>query len=70
MRDEASPHAAPCPHGPRSATRATRSLVSFGFPGGADIEDDEVKIRHRFCGWENFVFDTNSPFWGKSAGEV
>lgn len=45
-------------------------VVSFGFSGQAEIEDDEVKIRHRFLGWENFVFDGNSPFWGKSFGEV
>ncbi|QPC88536.1 phosphonate ABC transporter, permease protein PhnE [Mesorhizobium sp. NBSH29] len=44
--------------------------VAFGFSGQADIEADEVKIRQRFIGWENFVFDGNSPFWGKSAGEV
>ncbi|TWG91280.1 phosphonate transport system permease protein [Mesorhizobium sp. J18] len=45
-------------------------LVYFGFAGRAEVEDDEVKIRHRFLGWENFVFDTNSPFWGKSVSEV
>jgi phosphonate transport system permease protein len=45
-------------------------VVWFGVPGRAEIEDDEVKIRHRFIGWANFVFDVNSPFWGKSAGEV
>ena len=28
------------------------------------------QVRHRFLGWANFVFDTYSPFWGKSAGEV
>jgi phosphonate transport system permease protein len=45
-------------------------IVSFGFAGRAEIEEDEIKIRHRFLGWENFVFDTNSPFWGKSFAEV
>ncbi|MBA3446456.1 MAG: phosphonate ABC transporter, permease protein PhnE [Pseudaminobacter sp.] len=45
-------------------------FVGLGFAGRAEIEDDEVKIRHRFLGWENFLFDTNSPFWGKSAGQV
>lgn len=45
-------------------------IVSFGFAGRAEIEDDEVKVRHRFLGWENFLFDANSPFWGKPAGEV
>jgi phosphonate transport system permease protein len=45
-------------------------VVSFGFAGRAEIEDDEVKVRRRFWGWENFVFDLNSPFSGKSFGEV
>ena len=45
-------------------------LASFGFDGRAEIDYDGVKVRHRFIGWENFVFDANSPFWGKSAGEV
>jgi len=42
----------------------------FGFAGRVIIDDDEVKIRKRFVGWENFLFDTTSPFWGKSFGEV
>ncbi|BCH20448.1 phosphonate ABC transporter, permease protein PhnE [Mesorhizobium sp. L-8-10] len=45
-------------------------IVDFGFSGRADIEDDEIKVRRRFWGWENFFFDANSPFWGKSFGEV
>lgn len=45
-------------------------VVSLGFSGRVEIEDDEVEIRHRFPGWANFLFDANSPFWGKSAGEV
>ena len=27
-------------------------------------------VSRRFLGWANFVFDTNSPFWNKSFGEV
>ena len=42
----------------------------FGVEGRVEVEDDEVKIRRRFLGWENFIFDTNSPFWGKSASDV
>ena len=52
------------------ASPGDKIVVSFGFSGRAEIENDEVKIRHRFWGWENFVFDPNSPFWGKSLGEV
>ena len=44
--------------------------VDFGFAGSAQIDADDVNIRHRFFGWENFVFDGHSPFWGKPAGEV
>lgn len=45
-------------------------IVRFGFAGRAEIEADEVKIRHRFLGWENFWFDTRSPFWGKPFSQV
>ncbi|WP_029040462.1 phosphonate ABC transporter, permease protein PhnE [Cucumibacter marinus] len=45
-------------------------VVGLGFAGRVEVEDDEVKIRHRFLGWENFLFDANSPFFGKSMGEV
>jgi phosphonate transport system permease protein len=45
-------------------------IVDLGFSGRAEIEDDEIKVRRRFWGWENFFFDANSPFWGKSFGEV
>ena len=44
--------------------------VWLGFDGRAEIEDDAVKVRYRFLGWENFLFDTNSPFFGRSAGEI
>ena len=44
--------------------------LGFGFRGSVEIEGDEIKVRQRFWGWENFVFDANSPFWGKSFGEV
>lgn len=44
--------------------------ASFGFNGRIEIEDDEVKIRYRFLGWENFIFDMSSPFWNRSFGDV
>ncbi|RWP88752.1 MAG: phosphonate ABC transporter, permease protein PhnE [Mesorhizobium sp.] len=46
------------------------AYVSFGFLGRAEVQNDEVIAWRRFFGWANFVFDTNSPFWGKSFGEV
>ncbi|TCN31313.1 phosphonate ABC transporter, permease protein PhnE [Sinorhizobium americanum] len=45
-------------------------MLSFGFTGWAEVTGDEVSIRNRFFGWANFLFDTNSPFFGKSYGEV
>lgn len=44
--------------------------LSFGAAGWAEIDADEVSIRNRFFGWANFIFDTKSPFFGKSFGEV
>jgi phosphonate transport system permease protein len=60
----------PLPDWAEQKAPGAKIIARFGFAGRAEIEDDEVKIRHRFWGWANFVFDTNSPFWGKSAGEV
>lgn len=45
-------------------------IAYFGFDGRIEIEEDEVKVRQRFLGWENFVFDPSSPFWGLSLGET
>lgn len=45
-------------------------MMRFGFAGSLEVESDEVKIRQRFLGWENFWFDTNSPFWNKSFSQV
>ncbi|MCO6184635.1 phosphonate ABC transporter, permease protein PhnE [Rhizobium sp. L1K21] len=45
-------------------------IAYFGFAGRVEVEPDRVKVRKRFLGWENFFFDTNSPFFGKSAGDV
>ncbi|WP_306029596.1 phosphonate ABC transporter, permease protein PhnE [Stappia sp. MMSF_3263] len=50
---------------------AGRKVVAFfGFTGRVEVDYDGVKVRHRFLGWENFVFDARSPFWGRSAAEV
>ncbi|MEK1866079.1 MAG: phosphonate ABC transporter, permease protein PhnE, partial [Ensifer adhaerens] len=45
-------------------------VLAFGATGWAEVEGDEVSVRNRFFGWANFLFDTNSPFFGKSYGEV
>jgi phosphonate transport system permease protein len=45
-------------------------VARMGFVGEVRVTVDRVKVRKRFLGWANFVFDTRSPFFGKSAGEV
>jgi phosphonate transport system permease protein len=45
-------------------------LADLGFAGDVSVDVDRVKVRKRFFGWANFLFDTNSPFFDKSAGEV
>jgi phosphonate transport system permease protein len=48
----------------------SKIILSFGLSGWAEIDDDRVRIRKRFLGWANFVFDTNSPYFGKTTSEV
>ncbi|QKC81720.1 phosphonate ABC transporter, permease protein PhnE [Mesorhizobium sp. NZP2077] len=45
-------------------------VAKMGFAGEVRVSVDRVKVRKRFLGWANFVFDTRSPFFGKSASEV
>ena len=45
-------------------------VADMGFAGEVRVAADRVKVRKRFLGWPNFVFDTRSPFFGKSPGEV
>ncbi|THV22302.1 phosphonate ABC transporter, permease protein PhnE [Peteryoungia ipomoeae] len=47
-----------------------RVIAYFGAAGWIDVSSERVRIRKRFFGWENFIFDTNSPFFDLSAGEV
>jgi phosphonate transport system permease protein len=47
-----------------------RVIAYFGSAGWIEVASDRVRIRKRFFGWENFVFDTNSPFFDLSVGEV
>ncbi|MBR0557571.1 phosphonate ABC transporter, permease protein PhnE [Ciceribacter sp. L1K23] len=47
-----------------------RVIAYFGTAGWLDVSSERVRVRKRFFGWENFIFDTNSPFFGMSAGEV
>lgn len=45
-------------------------LVDLGLSGDVSVDVDRVKVRKRFWGWANFLFDTQSPFFNKSTGEV
>lgn len=45
-------------------------FIDFGFDGRAEVRAMEIKINRRFLGWENFFFDTASPFWQMSFGQV
>lgn len=68
-------HGAVEPEGPlpgwASQKRPGEKIVlSYGATGWAEITADRITVRNRFFGWANFVFDTRSPFFGKSYGEV
>ncbi|MGO7035788.1 phosphonate ABC transporter, permease protein PhnE [Rhizobium ruizarguesonis] len=45
-------------------------LADLGFAGNVSISVDRVKMRKRFIGWANFIFDTQSSFFDKPVGEV
>ncbi|MBP1851693.1 phosphonate ABC transporter, permease protein PhnE [Rhizobium halophytocola] len=45
-------------------------VVSFGFPGWAEIRSDAIKVHKRYFGWENFFFDIDSRLFGKSWGQI
>jgi phosphonate transport system permease protein len=60
----------PLPGWARQPHAGGKIILGLGMPGWAEVETDRVRIRKRFPGWANFVFDTNSRFFGKSAGEV
>ncbi|NKM86546.1 phosphonate ABC transporter, permease protein PhnE [Rhizobium laguerreae] len=51
-------------------TPGGRVIAFFGFSGWTDISAERVRVRRRYLGWANFIFDTNSAFFGKPAGEV
>jgi phosphonate transport system permease protein len=53
-----------------AAIKGDEVVGNYGFAGELRVGTDRVKFRKRFIGWANFVFDTDSPFFGKPAGEV
>jgi phosphonate transport system permease protein len=41
-------------------------LASYGSAGWVEVDNDKVKIRKRFFGWANFLYDTDSVFFDTS----
>ncbi|SNY92867.1 phosphonate transport system permease protein [Cohaesibacter sp. ES.047] len=70
VRDESVKARGPLPQWAIQKYENEKIIADMGLDGRVEVESDEVKIRRRFFGWENFIFDTNSPFWGKSTFEV
>lgn len=60
----------PLPDWARQKSEGGKVVLGFGFAGRVEIRNDKVKLRPRFLGWENFLFDTNSPFFARSLPEV
>jgi phosphonate transport system permease protein len=50
--------------------KSGRVTVDYGFVGTAEIRNTQVYVRHRFFGWENFFFDTKSPFFGMTPDQL
>jgi phosphonate transport system permease protein len=67
-----TPDAATAPAGAPASIRqdGAKVLVDYGFEGSAEIRTNQVFVQRRFLGWANFLFDTQSVFWGKSYGEL
>jgi phosphonate transport system permease protein len=55
---------------PSFSLKNGRVTVDYGFTGLAEIRNTQVYVRKRFLGWPNFFFDTKSPFFGMSPGEL
>ncbi|MEL6920649.1 MAG: phosphonate ABC transporter, permease protein PhnE [Pseudomonadota bacterium] len=60
----------PLPSWALQKTEGAKVFIDFGFAGRAEIRSKEIKVNKRFFGWENFVFDTRSPYWGMPFTQV
>ena len=60
----------PLPEWASQRAPGAKVVARFGVPGRVEVEGDEVKVRRRFVGWENFVFDGSSPLNGRPVGEL
>ncbi|WP_375451313.1 phosphonate ABC transporter, permease protein PhnE [uncultured Devosia sp.] len=50
--------------------KSGEAIADMGFVGDVRVGVERVKFRKRTIGWPNFLFDINSPFFGKTPGEV
>jgi phosphonate transport system permease protein len=53
-----------------AVVKSGQVIADMGFAGDVRVGVDRVKFRKRTFGWPNFIFDANSPFFGRPAGEV
>lgn len=60
----------PLPEWVQQKRPGEKLIISFGATGWAEVSADRIGVRNRFFGWANFLFDTQSPFFGKPYGEV
>ncbi|MEL6819533.1 MAG: phosphonate ABC transporter, permease protein PhnE [Pseudomonadota bacterium] len=60
----------PLPDWADQKSEGLKVFLDFGFGGRAEIRAKELKVNKRYFGWENFVFDTASPYWGMSFTQV
>ncbi|MEL6437291.1 MAG: phosphonate ABC transporter, permease protein PhnE, partial [Pseudomonadota bacterium] len=60
----------PLPDWALQKSEGAKVFLDFGFAGRAEVRAKEIKVFKRYLGWENFVFDTRSPYWGMSFSQV
>lgn len=70
VKDESVSPVGELPAWARQKSEGGKVQIDLGFSGRVEVEDDEVKVRYRYFGWENFLFDANSKFWGRPLTEV
>lgn len=67
-----TPDAVTAPAGvpPQIRQDGSKVIVEYGFAGQAEIRTGQLYVQRRFLGWANFLFDTDSKFWGRSYPEL
>ena len=60
----------PLPDWATQRAPGAKVIARFGVPGRVEVEGDEVKVRRRFVGWENFLFDEVSVLNGLTVGQL